>query len=111
MFNNFRLDCEARLIADLLRRGEAQGWSIQVDDGDGQWVIMSGAKDALEAILAVDEADIAFFAGTARIGWVRLVRGNDPWEVVNDYSSNPETEALIAEHQAVCEHYEVLYGD
>lgn len=38
------------------------------------------------ALYSTDEDQLLFYKGDEYMGWVRLIYGNDGWDVINDYS-------------------------
>lgn len=83
-------------IRQTIRALKAAGYALSaVDDGDYYDQNEGGDKDgdlkvateteAIEAITAVDDAKL-YAAKGGCFGWVRFVMGNDPEEVVCDYT-------------------------
>jgi len=69
----------------------------------------------MRAIMTTDDDMLLFNASTASgapedkmVGWVRLIYGNDGWDVVNDYTTNLET--LMAGATALADKLEEKYG-
>jgi len=59
---------------------------VSVDDGE-ELLSTTTEKQALEAIMAVDEATLWVTSpGSLHFAFVRFVLGNDPEEVICDYS-------------------------
>lgn len=110
--NHHTLRLLERLSAQLhLEAVVADGWTLDyVDDGGGEVEVIAdegGVEHTLELVFAVDEAlvlvkkdadmveellDKGHFSPRnpppAQRGWIRFVLGNDPDEVVNDYTVN-----------------------
>lgn len=81
-------------IQQTIRALVADGWLLRyVYDGEER-VKVTNEPEAIEAIMAVDDAALHVArhgeAGTYATGWVRFVMGNDPDEVVCDYTTNLE---------------------
>lgn len=77
-------------ITQIVRALDKAGWiPTRVDYGDGEYVIAHGVPETVDEVVAVDDAFVIVQRGT-RDGWVRFVLGNDPDEVVCDYTVNLE---------------------
>jgi hypothetical protein len=75
-------------IRQAIRALKADGWELAfVNDGDYEDVAVSTETEAIDAITAVDDASLHVTKGTDT-GWVRFVMGNEPDEVVCDYTTN-----------------------
>ena len=76
-------------VTQIIRGLRATGHTLdRVWDG-GENVPVVNEKEALDAIFAVDEAYLHVrLPDSEREGWVRFVLGNDPEEVVCDYTVN-----------------------
>ena len=91
-------------ITSLLQALEAAGFSsIEVDNGGG-WEAFDTIEEAVEDIVAVDEAFVTLLS-PKRINpylvkkvSLFLVLGNSPGELVCDYTYIPELEAVIDKH-------------
>ncbi|HYA71778.1 MAG TPA: hypothetical protein VEF36_01340 [Roseiarcus sp.] len=74
-----------RIIADAI----AAGYAISVHDGKETPIINSRDAEAIFAAMRTTAEDIVLFTlGGKPSGWVRLVYGNDGFDVVNDYTTN-----------------------
>lgn len=74
-------------IQQAIRALVADGWLLRyVYDGEER-VKVTNEPEAIEAIMAVDDAALHVRRG-GDTGWVRFVLGNDPDEVVCDYTTN-----------------------
>ena len=74
-------------IRQAIRALKADGWALAfVLDGEDD-IPVTAETEAIEAITAVDDAYLHVRKGEAR-GWVRFVMGNDPDEVICDYTTN-----------------------
>lgn len=77
-------------IRQVIRALRARGWVLNfVYDGEEE-VKVKTEQDAIDAIMAVDEATLVVNEGTVTgpRGWVFFVLGNDPDEVVCDHTIN-----------------------
>lgn len=69
------------------------GYAITVDDGGDQPVKFSTDIDSIvDAAFSVDDCVFHVSEGRLRryFGWIRLVFGNDGWDVINDHTTNLE---------------------
>lgn len=100
-----------KLAQDLI----AAGFTITVDDGGDDEPVKrsSDVQEILEAVFAVEEAVLyaALYVHDCKPGkpfaWVRLICGNDGWNVIADYSTNlephlKEVDAFIDAMQEWC---------
>jgi hypothetical protein len=84
-----------QIVADALKAG----YTLSVDDG-GEWPLAlsrsTDAKAVLDALINTDldtlilERVDAATGARSEYGWVRLVYGNDGWDVINDYTLSIE---------------------
>lgn len=77
-------------IQQVIRALKADAWELDfVFDGEED-IPVKNETEALEAIMAVDDAFLNVKRTDGRFdnGWVRFVLGNDPDEVVCDYTTN-----------------------
>lgn len=89
---------ERRIIRQAVKDALVRGYAISVDNGECIEVSRSRSlKAVMDAIMATDEDFLlihSFDEELGRygpsIGWVRLIYGNDGWDVVNDYTTNLE---------------------
>jgi len=91
-----------RIVLDAVHAG----YTVSVFDGEEITVMQStSVKDVMRALMTTDEDHLLFsrpgdapltvtFTYRANInaehGWVKLIYGNDGWDVVNDYTTNLE---------------------
>lgn len=74
----------------LIRTAKANGFTVKaVHDGE-EWVKVCTEAEALEAALGVDESHIRFRNADGDKLTYFLVMGNEPDELVCDYSCVPE---------------------
>jgi hypothetical protein len=87
---------EANAARFLIRLALANGYAVSVNDGD-EFVIKRSTDlhTILSAMCSTGEDFLLFRKkdGT-KVGWMQLVWGNSAPELVADYSSNPDTDAL-----------------
>lgn len=75
-------------IQQTIRALLASGHTLSfVYDGEDK-VQVSTQGQAVEAIMAVDDARLYVLLPNDKTGWVRFVMGNSPEEVVCDYTVN-----------------------
>lgn len=77
-------------ITDLL----AAGHTISLNNGGDQDEV-SLSTDLAALMASIQETDEEYLLvypkdadGTSRQGWIRLIYGNDGWDVMNDYTTN-----------------------
>ncbi len=77
---------ERRVVWSLFLHLEARGWKVvEVEDGYEETKVESSI-DAMELIFNLDEARVRFANEAGANHVVFLVRGNEPFEVVADYT-------------------------
>jgi len=97
MTNDRRLELEMSIIRRLVKDALALGYTVSVCDGE-EWTVKRSTKpgEILAAVRTTDEDYLAFrTADGTYVGKVFLVYGNEPYEVISDYSANEATEALL----------------
>jgi pyruvate dehydrogenase complex dehydrogenase (E1) component len=108
MTNEKRLALEMRVVRKLVKDGLAAGYSVSVCDGE-EWTVKRSTKlgQIVAALRTTDEDYLAFHtAAGIYVGKVFLVYGNEPYEVVNDYSANDAMEELMKGANAVADKVE-----
>jgi hypothetical protein len=92
-------DLERRLaIEDLIRRKLvqsmlAQGFLITVNDGEEDVVMECGDFETIVVAMdSTDEDQLYFWRNGLNAGFVRLIYGNDGWDVINDHSTRLDAE-------------------
>jgi hypothetical protein len=77
-------------IRQTVRALKASGHTLKrVWDGE-EFVPVSNERDAIEAIMATDESTL--YVGNDWVNeWVMFILGNEPFEVVADYSMSLES--------------------
>lgn len=87
-----------REITSLLNTVQSHGLELYaVNDGE-EIVRVDGLREALEAILAVDESTLVVATEDRRLLGLYVVLGNGPGEAVCDYSDHPTIDAAVTEH-------------
>lgn len=83
-----RLEGERAVIRALCEEMIAAGFHpVKVDDGGDECVQTTTTAEVLDAVFAVDESRIRFRnRAIARGGWVSIVLGNSPEEVIADHA-------------------------
>ncbi|MEQ1694754.1 MAG: hypothetical protein ABL901_02840 [Hyphomicrobiaceae bacterium] len=91
-----RVAIERTLCKRVIRALFARGYQLRVHSGD-DWetprcIQASDEDDLMQALFNLDEAHLVVYKGKARaqFGWVKLVFGNDGWDVISDYTVNLE---------------------
>lgn len=94
---------EQRVIDQLLDEMLAAGFAISVDYGDDDEYEVSQSTDKaeiLKALWACDEEILHYRGKDPLSGWIRLIYGEDGYDVMQDYTVNldafiPKTLKLI----------------
>ena len=95
------------IVEDLISRLLAKGFSLgYVYDGGYESITVHTIEDAVDAICAVDDSYLyvlAPYRKTTPVSdrdwkWVKIVLGNGPDEIVNDYTCDPLIDQVTAEH-------------
>jgi pyoverdine/dityrosine biosynthesis protein Dit1 len=82
-----RMVCR-RFILDAVHAG----YAISVDDGEEVVLHNStNVREILSKMFSVDDERLYVMKDGKRFGWVRLIYGNDGWDVISDYSTNLES--------------------
>ncbi|WP_234053660.1 MULTISPECIES: hypothetical protein [unclassified Xanthobacter] len=94
-----RIMAERRMCTALVTAALQRGYAVSVNDGE-DWVVKR-SKDRsaiLAALFTTDEDTIMLRSDDGRkVGWFRLIYGNDGYDVVSDYSDNSLCEAIWTE--------------
>ena len=96
-----RIRIEQKVIRKLIGIVFSRGYAISVNDGE-EWVLhrSQSSTAVCDAMMSTDED--MWRIGTAtggRIGKVWFVYGNDGYDVVSDYTVNPEMDRIMGELQ------------
>lgn len=85
MTNDKRIAVETNIIYHYANALANAGFDLQVDDG-GEDHDCKSASEAVKVITSVDEASIIVRDANGRTGELFFVLGNEPGEVLCDYS-------------------------
>ena len=92
-----------KIVSDALERE----WLASVFDGE-EWTVRKSPNidEIMESLGTTDEDQIVFRTiDGEKVGWMYLVYGNSPEEVVCDYTANEEMQGLIDPITANAETY------
>lgn len=81
----------------VIDRALAKGYLISVNDGE-EWVVKKSSKrhEIMDALQSTDSDTLVIRkADGTRVGFVLLVWGNSPEEVVADFTDTPEMCELV----------------
>lgn len=95
------------VIRKCIRTLLQAGYVLSVNDGENVTLKNSGnVKDIFAAMQTTDEDYLLVSSkgSDVHFGWVRFIYGNEPWEVINDFSTN--LSAALAPVNAFCESLE-----
>lgn len=73
-------------IRQVIRALKAAGYELDYVSDQEEGVFVKTETEAIEAIMAVDDAILYVFRGEEPNRWVRFVMGNDPEEVAADWT-------------------------
>lgn len=83
---------ELQVVDALIKAAQDNAFHLEID-GEGEGPDISTRRvsaDAFKsALFDLDMATVYVSRGT--FGWIRLVFGNDGWDLISDYSTNLET--------------------
>lgn len=86
-----RRELEKAILLALIEEAAVDGWTPnEVDDGGEESVPVGNIEQCVEAVFAVDEAEVFFTKqedGNTRHTWVRLIGGNGE-DFLSDYGIN-----------------------
>lgn len=91
-----RLAIERDIVTKLVDALLAKGYVLHVNDGERSYPGTTADRaTVLEQLGEVDDEHIEVATPNVegkpkRVGWVRLVYGNDGWDVISDYTMNLE---------------------
>ena len=106
-----RQQIERQIIERIVKDALDAGFQITVDDGGEE---PSGRRStdqaAIMAAVMLTDEDFLYYSkpGEPLQGWVRLIYGNDGWDVVNDYTTN--LEPLLAGATAEADNLEAKHA-
>lgn len=110
---NTRISIEATIVCKIVESTLNQGYSVSVWNGGEEPEIEKSRdlKAILDSTCLCDEEILSFYGNDGMAyGHIRLIYGNDGWDVVADYSDNAHTEQVLAEAQEYAEKMEEKYG-
>lgn len=88
---------EKIIVGKLVEGFLAAGFALSVNDGEETTVQRSTDRAAIFSALHSTDEDYLIVHpanGTKRIGWVRLIWGNDH-HIISDFTAKPEIEAIV----------------
>jgi hypothetical protein len=90
---------EERITRELLLTANDKGWGcVGFDYGDG-FTRETQYEELVDTCLNVDDIFLVFQSPDQnRRAWVRLVFGNDGWDLINDYSMTEGFEESVMQH-------------
>lgn len=86
-----RARMEVAIIRSTIRALTAKGYTLQVDDGDGDELCMGNERALIKSIMGVDEARL-ITNKDGKGSFVFFVMGNDGHDVISDYGTSLETD-------------------
>jgi hypothetical protein len=90
---NDRIAVEKHIARAIVKAGIAAGYKLAVENGgdDLECRPTNLASEVLKVMFATDQDEIRFFTqGEQNAGWVRLIYGNEGYDVISDYTINLE---------------------
>ena len=91
-----RIKLEKKIARKIVTTLIKNGYFLNIYNGDnchGFNQLRKNSNNVSEIMKVMQETDedyIMVYHGVSNIGWVKLVYGNDGWDVVNDYTTNLE---------------------
>jgi hypothetical protein len=95
---------ELQVVDALIRAAQEAEYRLEIADLEEDYPDMVTPNDFKLAVFNLDDAMINVYNSPGAeepFGWVRLVFGNDGWDLVSDYSVN--LEAFLAPVQVVAD--------
>ena len=81
-----RMEIERKVVRHLIRTMKKHGWiAKKVDDGGDQYELTPTERSVMDAVFAVDEAQI-YFSKESHGHWVQIVLGNSGYDCISDYN-------------------------
>jgi hypothetical protein len=99
---------ELQVVDAIIKAAVVIGYRLGVEGEGGEEVDTSDASTLKALLFNLDDAVVLVFNSPGAeepFGWIRLVFGNDGWDLVSDYSTN--LEEFLAPVQAVAD----FWGD
>ena len=101
MSNEMRLDLEMSVMKKLIQDILAAGYAIRINDGE-EWTTngpITNEYQLLKDLRSTDSDTVAFFHKVddkwKKLGFILLVYGNMPYEVIADSSDDELTQSLL----------------
>ena len=84
-----RQELERKIARQIVKDALLSGYTVGVNDGEETTLRRSvDIRAIMKALFTTDEDWLLIYKGSRQVGWVRLVYGNDGWDVVNDHTTN-----------------------
>jgi hypothetical protein len=84
-----RQELERRIARRIVKDAIAAGYTVGVNDSEETTLERCGdVRTVMSKLCTTDEDWLLIYKDGKQIGWVRLIYGNDGWDVVNDYTVN-----------------------
>jgi hypothetical protein len=80
---------ELAIVDAIIKAGAEAGYHFEIDGEEEEDVTDANALKA--ALFNLDDAVLLVCRGEKRLGWIRLVFGNDGYDLVSDYTKNLES--------------------
>jgi len=100
-----RQEIERKIVTQIITDALAKGYTLGVNDGEE--ITLERCNDPetiLKALFTTDDDWLLVYAADGkRIGWVRLIYGNDGYDVVNDHTTNLAD--IMTEADKLSDHY------
>lgn len=87
-----RRGIEYVIVRKLVEDFRAKGFTLLISycGGSEDITIPDASEKSMLELFACDEEQVHIFRGEENMGWVKLVYGNDGWDVISDYTTNLE---------------------
>jgi len=100
---------EQNIIRAAVKSALAKGYSVSVNDGEEVTLAKSTSEARIMAAIMTTDEDVLLIHDQLKdavcIGWIKLIYGNDGWDVINDYTTN--LEAMLTDAHRVAARYEM----
>lgn len=100
---SFDRQLERVLVTLLAQDILASGLAIVVDDGEERHQAATNIESVMANTMETDEDVWRLRKDGAKAGWIRLVYGNSPSEVICDYTSSLEKTDFMVRHEERCD--------
>jgi hypothetical protein len=105
---------ERAIVQLVVQEALRQGYRISVDDGGDDYAIHSSTdeEEIMKHLLTTAGEKLHLYrtvnsnGGVGWVGDIEFVYGNSGYDVISDYTSNPELEAVLAAPNALANRYE-----